>query len=304
MMARLLRLFLIVMLISPLAARASAQSSPQDQLKAFSNLVNAPVVYRAPGMEEVQVKTNIAYKKDPSADFLQMDLYTPVAKQKRPVPIVIFIHGGVPSNVPLKPKDWGIYKSWGRLVAASGMAAVTFNHRVSFPDPNLEQGSHDVTDLVDFVRGHAEEWGLDRERICLAAYSAGGPILSVAMRDTPSYIRCLVAFYAFLDIQESALHKKYLSEAQLKEFSPIFQLSQNPTKIPPVFVARAGRDQIPDLEPGLDRFVAEALHRNINLVLMNHAQGIHGFDNQNDDARSREIIKAAVEFMKNHLGVQ
>lgn len=303
-MPRLLRLLLILIVVSSLAARAAGQSSPQDQLKAFSNLVNAPVVYRVPGMDEVRVKTNIAYKNEPGADFLQMDLYTPAGKPKGLLPIVIFIHGGAPSNVPLRPKDWGIYKTWGRLVAASGMAAVTFNHRVGFPDPNLEQGSHDVTDLVSFVRGHSEEWGLDKERICLAAYSAGGPMLSMAMRDTPSYIRCLVAFYAFLDIQDSALHKKYLSEAQLKEFSPLFQLSQNPAKIPPVFVARAGKDQIPDLEPGLDRFVAEALRRNINLELMNHAQGIHGFDNQNDDARSREIVKAAVEFMKNHLAGQ
>jgi len=298
------RRFLRLILLSWLAVRTDAQSSPQDQLKAFSNLVNAPVVYRVPRMDEVQVKTNIVYKKDPNADFLQMDLYTPPAKPKGSLPIVIFIHGGVPANVPLKPKDWGIYKSWGRLIAASGMAAVTFNHRVGFPDPNLEQGSRDLTDLVEFVRGHAEEWGLDRDRICLAAYSAGGPMLSMALRDTPSYIRCLVAFYAFLDIQESAVHKKFLSEAQLKEFSPLVQLSNNPTKIPPIFVARAGKDQIPDLEPGLDRFVAEALRRNVNLEVMNHAQGVHGFDNQNDDARSREIVRAAVEFMKTHLAGQ
>jgi len=67
---------------------------------------------------------------------------------------------------------------------------------------------------------------------------------------------------------------------------------------------RAGKDQIPDLEPGLDRFVAEALRRNVNLEVMNHAQGVHGFDNQNDDARSREIVRAAVEFMKTHLAGQ
>jgi acetyl esterase/lipase len=120
------------------------------------------------------------------------------------------------------------------------------------------------------------------------------------MHETPSYIRCLVAFYAFLDIQESALHKKYLSEQQLKEFSPIFQLSQN-GEVPPMFVARAGKDQIPDLEPGLDRFVAEAVRRNIALEFMNHPRGVHSFDNQNDDDRSREIVKAAIQFMKIHL---
>ncbi|MGC2793476.1 MAG: hypothetical protein WA899_15730, partial [Candidatus Sulfotelmatobacter sp.] len=59
--------------------------------------------------------------------------------------------------------------------------------------------------------------------------------------------------------------------------------------------------QIPDLEPGLDHFVAEAVRRNIALEFMNHPLGVHGFDNQNDDARSREVVRAAIEFIKTHL---
>jgi acetyl esterase/lipase len=118
------------------------------------------------------------------------------------------------------------------------------------------------------------------------------------MRDKPSYVRCLVGFYPFLDIQQSALHKKFLSPQQLKKFSPITYLDQDAAKLPPMFVARAGRDEIPDLEPALDRFVAEAVHRNIALEFINHPLGVHSFDNQNDDARSREIVKAAIEFIE------
>jgi acetyl esterase/lipase len=208
---------------------------------------------------------------------------------------------GVYSDVPLKPKDRGFYKSWGRLIAASGMAAVTFNQRLGFPDPNLEQASQDVEDLIGFVRAHSDDWGLDRDRICLAAYSAGGPMLSMAMHDAPPYIRCLVGFYPFLDIQQSALHRRFLSVQQLQEFSPITYLDHGAAKLPPMFIARAGRDQIPDLEPALDRFVAEAVRRNIALEFINHPLGVHGFDNQNDDARSREVVRAAIEFIKTHL---
>ena len=266
----------------------------------FLQQVNRPVVYRMPEADTAKVRVNISYKKDPTADFLRMDLYTP-ANAKSVLPIVILIHGGVESDDPLRPKDWGFYKSWGRLIAASGMAAVTFNHRVGFPDPNLEQGSRDVEDLIGFVRTHSDEWGLDRNRICLAAYSAGGPMLSMAMRDRPPYIRCLVGFYPFLDIQESALHKKYLTAQQLTEFSPIHYLAQDAATLPPIFVARAGRDQIPDLEPGLDRFIAEAVRHNIALEFMNHPHGVHSFDSLSDDDRSREIVKAAIEFIKAHL---
>lgn len=34
---------------------------------------------------------------------------------------------------------------------------------------------------------------------------------------------------------------------------------------------------------------------------MNHPNGQHGFDIFNDDARSREIIKATLAFMHEHL---
>ena len=71
--------------------------------------------------------------------------------------------------------------------------------------------------------------------------------------------------------------------------------------IPPMFLARAGRDEVPTMLDSIDRFVAKALSANVALTLMNHPQGVHSFDNQNDDDRSREIIRAAIEFIKVHL---
>jgi len=88
---------------------------------------------------------------------------------------------------------------------------------------------------------------------------------------------------------------------QVRQFSPVVALSESTGKLPPIFVARAGKDQIPDLLPGLDRFVAEALARNTPLVLYNQPDGEHGFDNQEGDPRSREIVREAVEFLKRNL---
>jgi acetyl esterase/lipase len=281
----------------------AAQTSKQNDLQAFVDKVNRPVVYKLAGMDAVRVRSNIPYKKDPTDDFLLMDLYTPPASHGL-LPVVIFIHGGVRSDITFRAKDWGFYQSWGRLAAASGLAAITFNHRVRFPDPNLEQGAADVTDLVSFVRAHAHNWGLDPDRICLAAFSAGGPMLSAFLRDRLSYVRAVVAFYAFLDIQQSSLHKPYFSEQQLREFSPLYQLTRNTNGLPPIFVARAGKDQVPDLEPGLDRFVTAAIAQNVSLEFWNHPDGVHGFDSLNDDERSREIVRAALQFMKTYLGME
>ncbi|HKF42035.1 MAG TPA: alpha/beta hydrolase [Thermoanaerobaculia bacterium] len=277
---------------------AEGQAKKADDM---ADRVNRPVVYSVEGMDRVRVRKDLVYKKDGGTE-LKMDISTPEAlKPGELLPAVFFLHGGIPADVPVKPKDWGIYRSWGRLIAASGLAAVTFNHRVGFPDPNLAQGAADVADAIAFVRDRAAEFGIDRDRIALAAYSAGGPLLAAPIREPQPYVRCLVAFYAFLDLRPSELHRKFLSDEQVRKFSPAVAISETKGKIPPIFVARAGKDQIPDLLPGLDRFVSEALARNAPLVFFNQPDGEHGFDNQPGDPRSREIVREAVEFLKRNL---
>jgi acetyl esterase/lipase len=78
-------------------------------------------------------------------------------------------------------------------------------------------------------------------------------------------------------------------------------LSHSSRPIPPIFVARAGRDDTPDLVPGLDRFVGEAISRNVGLAFFNQPDGQHGFDNQQGDPRSVEIVRAAIEFLRRNL---
>jgi hypothetical protein len=69
-----------------------------------------------------------------------------------------------------------------------------------------------------------------------------------------------------------------------------------------MFIARAGHDEVPTMLDSIDRFINEALARNIALSFANHPEGVHGFDNQNNDDRSREIIRTAIEFIRLHLG--
>jgi acetyl esterase/lipase len=216
-------------------------------------------------------------------------------------PAVVFIHGG--AGAQFKPKDWGIYKSWGRLVAASGMIAVTFTHRLGYPKPLLAEAASDVTAAINYVRANADSLNIDKERLCLAAYSAGGPLLSLGMRDRPEYVRCLVAFYAFLDIQQSEPHTTNETSEMVKRFSPITYLANDAGTLAPMFIARAGLDGVPTMNDSIDRFVREAISKNASIIVVNHPQGVHGFDNQTDDERSREIIRSAIDFMKIHLGV-
>jgi acetyl esterase/lipase len=253
-------------------------------------------------MDKVKVKSDLKYTTI-NNPFLLMDVYTPpdLAKgEKRPA--VILIHGGAGEETT--PKDWGFYVSWGKLIAASGMVGVTFTHRLSAQKASLAVAAGDVTAAVNYIRSNAESLNVDRERICLVAYSAGGPMLSMVMRDKPAYVRCMVAFYAFMDIQQAGnLFEAHESPETVRSFSPIRTLANDADRIAPLFIARAGRDQVPTMDDSIDRFIREAVSKNVALTFANHPQGVHSFDSQNDDNRSREIIRSAIAFMKANLGI-
>lgn len=91
------------------------------------------------------------------------------------------------------------------------------------------------------------------------------------------------------------------SKENLQKFSSINYLAKDADKIAPILIARAGLDQIPTMDDSIDHFVREALAKNVALTVANHPHGVHGFDNQTDDERSREIIQSAIAFMKSHL---
>lgn len=84
-----------------------------------------------------------------------MDVYIPpgLGKETRR-PVVVFIHGG--TGAENTPKDWGIYTSWGRSIAASGMAGVTFTHRLGFPKPLVAESASDVASAINYVRANAD----------------------------------------------------------------------------------------------------------------------------------------------------
>jgi len=53
--------------------------------------------------------------------------------------------------------------------------------------------------------------------------------------------------------------------------------------------------------PGSVWFVQAALKQNVSVEVLNHATGHHGFDIEDNNARSREILKRTIEFLKTHV---
>ena len=267
------------------------------------DMYRKPIVLSVPGMDSVEVHRDISYKRADNTD-LKMDIYIPPGLTAGAhVPAVFFIHGGfLPHTIAFLPKEWGVYQSYGRLAAASGLVGVTFNHRYwGWTRDDMEQSFGDVLDAIRFVRSYAETYRVDADHAALWAFSGGGPHLSIPMREKLEFIRCLVSFYAILDLTPEARQTSLDPEKERSaDFSPITYLQKDGVRFPPMLIGRAGLDS-PVINETVDRFIARALSLNEMIEVMNHPEGQHGFDVLDDNARSREMIVRAIEFIKFHI---
>lgn len=260
-----------------------------------------PIVYSVPGMDKADVHPDIVYRRD-GAEEMKADIYAPpgLAAGVR-LPAVIFIHGGPLGKRPSPgAKDWGVYRSYGRLMAASGLVGVTFDYRyVSMKVEDLETSFSDVEELIRFVRTNAASFHIDPERIALWAFSGGGPHLSLGLRGDRTFLRCLVSYYAALDLTAGA-GPIGESPAALEKYSPASYITKDAAYLPSVLIGRAGLDSS-GINKSVEIFTSRMLALNGDINVLSHPFGRHGFDAYDDDDLSREIIAETVIFLKSRL---
>jgi hypothetical protein len=109
-----------------LATPLSAQ--PADPL----DVTTYPVVLSAPGMSDVTV-TQATW-----GDGLAMEVARPSRPAGAKLPAVVFVNG-----VGGRLNEWEIYRSWARLVAAHGLAGVTFEGDRSKPAETMRSRLED-----------------------------------------------------------------------------------------------------------------------------------------------------------------
>ena len=296
-------------LLIALAAELSATPSSAQERRLAYSLPNSDRVQRIAD----QVYRSLAGTRDTTmyGAALRYDVFLPPpSTDGKPRPGVVFIHGGlVPETTRVSPKDdIPSYRQWGTLVASAGLVGVTFSHRLNTND-NFEVADNDVAELLRTVRSRAAQWQLDPDRLCVAVFSAGGPLASLFLRPTPQLgVRCVALFYAFLDTEHTAVHSPFRMAnkpervAELERFSPRLAVFTHRQRLPPMLVLRGGRDAIPGINASIERFVQAALWVNAPLDLYVHPTGAHGFDmTTGPDPRASQIVEATLAFFQRHL---
>jgi acetyl esterase/lipase len=255
------------------------------------------VAYTLAGTDSVRVAPGL-YQEGGSVP-LAFDAYYPTSAAEEPLPAVILVTGfadsGARQRFGCHFKDMGVFVSWARLIAASGCVAITYvNAR---PD-------EDVAALFAHVRDNAERLHVDRQRLVIWACSGHAPnALSMVMRSTPGdgLMGATLCYPYTMDhadathVAQASRHFGFVNACAGKT------VGQLPSHVP-LFIARAGRDEMPGLNVALDRFVTAAIVANLPLTLVNHATGPHAFDLFDDSAATRDVIKQTLEFITARTG--
>ena len=248
------------------AAAATARALP-DPPSRVHEVTAQGVVYAVPGMDRVTVRADVPYKKIEGGE-LKLDLYYPAdAKPGAKYPAVVFINGvgDAPNN---KLKSWEIYKSWGRLVAASGWIGVNFEARGPY-----DQSGPDIRDVFAFLRKDAASLGIDADRI--AAWVCSGNVMSglaVLMTDVDAGVRGAVVYYGDSKVEKLRTDL-------------------------PVYFVRAGRDN-PNLNTRIDEMWKKAVAAGAPWVMVNAPTSQHAFDAFDETEESRRIVRETLDFYR------
>jgi len=262
-----------------------------------ADIANKAVVYRIPGMDAVNIRCDVPYRTTDTGA-LTMDIYYPPdAKSGARIPAVIFVIGfsdlGAERLMGCKFKEMESYISWGKLAAASGLAAITYT---------TTEPETDIRAVLSHIRRNAAALGIDGNRIGVWACSGNVPLaLSVLMQESGEHLKCAVLCYGYmLDLDGSTS----VADASKKFGFANPCAGKTADDLPaemPLFVVRAGRDETPHLNETIDRFLAKALARNLPIAFANHATAPHAFDLFHDSDVSREIIRQILAFLRIHL---
>lgn len=188
-----------------------------------------------------------------------LDLYLPDDAGCVPVPVVVWVHGGGWRTGDKRHTIDDKVALWTN----AGWAVVGLNYRLTdpaVPEPaRVMAPSHneDVAAAVGWLTGHADELGVDAERIALVGHSAGAGIVAALAAD-PAYLGAVqlepadVACVAPLDTEafdiagaatNAALAGIYKSAfgtdpQRWEDLSPLTHLGEAP--LPDLFVVTRG----------------------------------------------------------------
>lgn len=239
------------------------------------------VLYEIAGMERITAREFSFLGAD--GDSLAAAIYLPI-EATSPPPVAIIVEGyadpGFSAFVGCRFMDMQWTVSMAQLIAASGIAAITYANRRPLDDANL---------LVQHVIDHWADLGVNASRIALWATSGHGPVaLSLLSR-----ARCAVLTNAYTIDLDGATHVADAAKTFKFATSSIEEIPEGK----PMFIVRSGKDEMPGLNASLDRFIARAIALDRPVTIVNYPASPHAFELFLDHPKTRRILGEGLTFL-------
>ena len=195
----------------------------------------------APTKTEVKQISGVVYEQVPSRGYanvpMQLDLLQPQKKTK--MPAIVYVTGGGFINAN---RDNGVQLR--NYLAEKGYVVASITYRVA-PTAQFPQPLEDVKASIRYLRAHADQWNIDKDRIGIIGGSAGGYLSAFAGTTSgtktfdkgenlqeSSKVNCAVDLYGLSDLSRvgmdyspevQQLHKSAgATEALWVNGSPVF----------------------------------------------------------------------------------
>ena len=179
--------------------------------------------------------------------------------------------------------------------AKNGVAAFVLKYRLPNDTTMIDKKIgplQDAQQAIKIVRENAEKWSIDKNKIGIMGFSAGGHLASTEAthfdkayieNDTGTSLRpdFQILVYPVISMQDSLTHagSKYqlLGENPSQEITDLFsnELQVN-NDTPPAYITQAGDDAVVDVDNSIEYY--EALrHHNVPAEMHLFPKGNHGF---------------------------
>lgn len=227
------------------------------------------VVYDIPATRDVTVQADVPYLRS-ERGALTVDMYLPPglkSGEKRPAVVFLNAIGDRPGD---KVKNWEIYKSWPRLVAAHGLVGISM-------DADGERVQESIRGVFSFLAEHGAEHHVDSTR--LGVYAASANVHGAA--------EYLLGGQAAAGIRAAALYYGNPPAERPRADLPV------------LFITAAG--DAPRLGAPLTALWQRVVEAGAPWTLLFASRLPHAFDAFSDNDDSRRIIQQTIAFWKSHL---
>ena len=228
---------------------------------------------------------------------IEIDLAFPQPASGKPVPVVLLLHGGLPDEATIRPKAWQVFRDWGTALAASGVAAVMFDHSLGVPRRRLDQALGETDAVLAWLAKEGPARGLDTQRLGAFVFSAGGLFVPELLGDSrPLRIDRVAMFYPSTGVvpgSPTAAVTDAALAARMNLSAAAKRLASQRTQL---LILRGGGDALPGLLKLLDETTADLLAADVAFELINVPGAPHNFDAATDSDAVRAAIDRALAF--------